>query len=60
MCMSVLFVFKRDGNGADITPNKDKITGCLVLRTDDADYPTYSGLTGAFDWYVDDIFYSVD
>lgn len=52
--------FKRDGNGADITPNKDKITGCLVLRTDDADYPTYSGLTGAFDWYVDDIFYSVD
>lgn len=51
--------FKLNGNGADITPNKDKITG-IVFRTDDADYPTYSGLTGAFDWYVDDIFYSVD
>jgi len=52
--------FKKDGNGADILPNRDKITACLVLRTDDADYPTYSGLTGAFDWYVDDIFYSVE
>jgi len=52
--------FKRDGNGADILPNRDKITACLVLRTDDSDYPTYSGLTGAFDWYVDDVFYSVD
>jgi len=52
--------FKKDGNGPDITPNKDKITACLVMRTDDADYPSYSGLTGAFDWYVDDIFYSVD
>lgn len=52
--------FKKDGNGENILPNKDKIVACLVMRTDDADYPTYSGLTGAFDWYVDDIFYSVD
>ena len=52
--------FKKDGNGENILPNRDKITACLVMRTDDADYPTYSGLTGAFDWYVDDIFYSVD
>lgn len=52
--------FKLNGSGANITPNKDKIVACLVMRTDDADYPTYSSTTGAFDWYVDDIFYSVD
>ena len=52
--------FKRDGNGPDITPNKDKIVACLVLRTDDADYANYSGTPGAFQWYVDDIYYSVD
>lgn len=52
--------FKKDGNGADITPNKDKITACLVMRTDDGDYATYSSTPSAYVWDVDDIFYSVD
>lgn len=52
--------FKLNGNGATITPNLDKITGCLVMRTDDADYATYSTTAGAFDWYVDDIYFSVE
>jgi len=52
--------FKKDGNGADILPNRDKITACLVLRTDDADYPTYLATPSAFEWHVDDLFYSVD
>jgi hypothetical protein len=52
--------FKQNGNGAAITPNLDKITGCLVMRTDDADYSTYGSTAGAFDWYVDDIYFSVE
>lgn len=52
--------FKLNGNGTAITPNLDKITACLVMRTDDADYPTYSSTAGAFDWYVDDIYFSVE
>ncbi|MXN90601.1 carbohydrate-binding protein [Flavobacterium sp. Sd200] len=52
--------FKLNGNGAAITSNLDKITGVLVMRTDDADYATYSTTAGAFDWYVDDIYFSVE
>lgn len=52
--------FKKDGNGTDILPNRDKITACFVMRTDDADYPTYVATPSAFEWYVDDIFYSVE
>lgn len=52
--------FKKDGNGEALTANSDKITACLVMRSDDADYATYSSTEGAFDWYIDDIYYSVD
>lgn len=52
--------FKRDGSGPDITPNKDRITGILVLRTDDSDYATYVSTPEAFVWFVDDLYLSVD
>lgn len=52
--------FKLNGNGAAVTANLDKITGVLVMRTDDSDYSTYSGTAGSFDWYVDDIYFSVE
>ncbi len=52
--------FKLGGNGAAITPNRDKITDCLVIRTDDADYPTYLSTPATYTWDVDDVFYSVD
>lgn len=52
--------FKQNGNGANIIPNLDKITGCLVMRSDDADFATYSTTPGALDWYVDDIYMSVE
>lgn len=52
--------FKLNGNGAALTPNLDKITACLVLRSDDGDFSTYSTTAGALDFYVDDIYYSVE
>ncbi|ADV50849.1 Carbohydrate binding family 6 [Cellulophaga algicola DSM 14237] len=53
--------FKLNGSGPDdITANLDKITGCLVMRSDDGDFATYSTTPGAFNWYVDNVYMSVE
>lgn len=48
--------FKLNGGSTSITADKAKITQCLVLRTDDSDYASYSATAGSYVWEIDDIY----
>lgn len=48
--------FKLNGTGASLNTDRATITQCLVLRSDDSDFATYSAAAGTFTWEVDDIY----
>jgi hypothetical protein len=48
--------FKLNGTGASMNTDRATISQCLVLRTDDSDFATYSATAGSYTWEVDDIY----